>query len=166
MSTAWVECWKCDECGHRWIKTEKWPEQCASSKCRKRSWNKMGRGGGVAERSPEMGSIRAEGSNPSPAPTRPDMAALRAICAGEGVTHGSESILPEVRAGHNIEDQSGGLHCDSYEAMHRKALSIEQEPASSIILCPHKEWAEDGEQYRCRLIAGHKGKCMPGERVS
>ena len=33
-------------------------------------------------------------------------------------------------------------------------------------LCPHKEWAEDGEQYRCRLQAGHKGKCAPGERVS
>lgn len=32
--------------------------------------------------------------------------------------------------------------------------------------CPHKEWAEDGEQYRCRLLAGHKGKCQPGERIS
>lgn len=41
MSTVWVKCWKCDECGHRWIKTELWPAQCASSKCRKRSWNKF-----------------------------------------------------------------------------------------------------------------------------
>lgn len=39
MSTAWVECWKCDECGWRWIKTETWPERCPSRGCRKRSWN-------------------------------------------------------------------------------------------------------------------------------
>ncbi len=40
------------------------------------------------------------------------------------------------------------------------------QPFVKIELCPHKEWAEDGEQYRCRLQAGHKRKCMPGERVS
>lgn len=42
MSTAWVECWKCDECGHRWIKTEVWPEQCPKRPCRSRNWNKLG----------------------------------------------------------------------------------------------------------------------------
>jgi hypothetical protein len=42
MSRVWVECWQCDECGHTWIRSwdGKTPEQCASSKCRKRSWNK------------------------------------------------------------------------------------------------------------------------------
>lgn len=34
-----------------------------------------------------------------------------------------------------------------------------------MMRCPHKEWAEDGEQYRCALAAGHKGKCKPGERM-
>lgn len=37
--------------------------------------------------------------------------------------------------------------------------------ADPMPLCPHKEWADDGEQYRCALAAGHKGKCRPGERV-
>lgn len=32
--------------------------------------------------------------------------------------------------------------------------------------CPHEEWAPDGEQYRCKLAAGHKGKCVPGEKVT
>lgn len=43
-------------------------------------------------------------------------------------------------------------------------IFIEEPPPA--IPCPHKEWAEDGEQYRCRLQAGHKGKCQPGERLS
>jgi hypothetical protein len=37
--------------------------------------------------------------------------------------------------------------------------------ADPMMRCPHKEWAEDGEQYRCALAAGHKGKCKPGERM-
>ena len=37
---------------------------------------------------------------------------------------------------------------------------------ATIELCSHKEWSEiDGEQYQCRLQAGHKGKCAMGERV-
>ena len=39
MGISWVECWKCDACGHRWIKAEGIPAQCASSKCRSRKWN-------------------------------------------------------------------------------------------------------------------------------
>lgn len=35
----------------------------------------------------------------------------------------------------------------------------------SAPLCPHKERCEDGEEYRCALVAGHKGKCKLGERV-
>lgn len=40
------------------------------------------------------------------------------------------------------------------------------ELAQPIELCRHTEPCEDGETYRCRLAIGHKGKCMPGERVS
>src|SRR5262249_40608065 len=39
MGSAFVDCWKCDECGHRWIKGENYPTHCASGKCRKRSWD-------------------------------------------------------------------------------------------------------------------------------
>lgn len=40
MATAWVECWKCEACGHRWIKGELYPSQCG--KCRSRRWNAKG----------------------------------------------------------------------------------------------------------------------------
>ena len=40
MATVWVECWKCEGCGHRWIKGELYPAQCA--KCRSRKWDAKG----------------------------------------------------------------------------------------------------------------------------
>ena len=60
---------------------------------------------------------------------KPNMDALRAICAGN------------VQAQEKIAGDSG------------------------VPVCPHKEWADDGEQYACRLKAGHKGKCALGQRV-
>ena len=41
------------------------------------------------------------------------------------------------------------------------------EPLESVSLprCAHKELCEDGEWYGCRLGAGHKGKCVRGERI-
>lgn len=152
MSTAWVECWKCDECGFRWIKTEVWPERCPSRKCRKRSWNKDGEraatgpegkvladaaGAILLEKFPELEVVT---------PPKIDMAALRAICGGEmhpGRLHPDDSLGRQGTAGHG-----SGLG--------------DVEP---VEICAHLEWV-DGEQYRCRLAAGHKGKCQPGERVS
>jgi len=79
MGTAWVECWKCDVCGHRWIKTELWPSHCASSRCRSRRWN----GGQVQPVKSEPVSVPESavpvGEVISP---RPSMADLRAIAAG------------------------------------------------------------------------------------
>jgi hypothetical protein len=157
MSTAWVECWKCDECGFRWIKTEVWPERCASSKCRKRSWNKNA---GVAQTvraldpteegktSPAVREVTS--SIPVPAP-KPDMAALRAICAGDFISD---------RAGHYI---APGI----FEVTEASAKDMaDWQRIAELVGCPHHEWAEDGEQYRCRLQAGHKGKCAAGERVT
>lgn len=69
MSTIWVECWKCDECGHRWIKTELWPERCASSKCRKRSWNKNQVAAALVRQEPK------EAPRPQAAPPPPAAAA-------------------------------------------------------------------------------------------
>jgi len=37
-------------------------------------------------------------------------------------------------------------------------------PAVSIERCKHREWV-DGEHIGCRLELGHKGKCVPGERL-
>jgi hypothetical protein len=37
MSIITVEAWKCDLCGHVWIKTDVKPKQCA--KCRTRIWD-------------------------------------------------------------------------------------------------------------------------------
>ncbi len=82
MSTVYVECWKCDDCGFRWIKTEIWPERCASSKCRKRSWNKNG---GVAQLVEQGVAPEDAGSIPVPATT---IEALRAICKGEPLGSG------------------------------------------------------------------------------
>lgn len=79
MAACFVECWKCEVCGHRWIKTETWPETCARKACRSRKWNKTG---GVAQpdRAPAVGLGEA-GSIPAPQ-IKTNMDALRAICAG------------------------------------------------------------------------------------
>ena len=79
MGTAWVECWKCDVCGHRWIKTELWPSHCASSRCRSRRWN----GGQVQPVKPESVTVPAVAPvGEVLPPVKVDREALRAICAG------------------------------------------------------------------------------------
>ena len=79
MATVWVECWKCDVCGFRWIKSEVWPAQCASSRCRSRRWN----GGQVQPVKPEPVAVQdIEPVGEVLPPVKVDMAALRAIAAG------------------------------------------------------------------------------------
>ena len=96
MGTAWVECWKCDACGHRWIKGELYPLQCG--KCRSRKWNDDGRsskrpepvlsvrrnaqkdGGSGAVDASAVGSYKVATMGDSQ--PRPTMTDLRAICAG------------------------------------------------------------------------------------
>lgn len=139
MSTAWVECWKCDECHFRWIKTEVWPERCPSRGCRKRSWNKLG-----AAVPASNGELAPQPSSGAAIAAQPD-AALAKISSIQPVkmNPAMAKFMDQVRTEVPIEELMQPLNP-----------------------CPHKEWAEDGEQYRCRLQAGHKGKCMPGERVS
>jgi hypothetical protein len=79
--------------------------------------------------------LNQQGVGLATASTKPDIAALRSICAGQV---GREAEVAEI-------------------------VSVDSAP--QLQLCPHKEWAEDGEQYRCALAAGHKGKCNPGERI-
>src|ERR1700744_2197401 len=38
------------------------------------------------------------------------------------------------------------------------------EPVEEVS-CSHREWV-DGDLYSCRLLAGHKGKCLMGERIA
>lgn len=155
MSTAYVECWKCDECGFRWIKTEVWPERCPSRVCRKRSWNHNGESSKRPESEPRGRNTQKDTSSGAgnasdgrlATPTKPDMAALRAICAGA------------KQVGHALMNPQGR---DPVEDFHPSIDFVTPHPDD---LCPHKEWL-DGEQYRCRLQAGHKGKCAPGERIS
>lgn len=84
------------------------------------------------------------GYNPPATLPVKNMAALRATCAGNA-------------------EMDAGAH--KGQSKPRVAEEVEIGP-SILALCPHKEWAEDGEQYRCCLEAGHKGKCAPGEMVS
>lgn len=86
------------------------------------------------------------------------------ISLTEAVSMSSE--LP-VACGPRSQDvravPSEALRAIAAGSIQAQLASIE---APLLQLCSHKEWAEDGEQYRCRLHAGHKGKCAPGERVS
>lgn len=150
MATVWVECWKCDECGHRWIKGEVWPTHCASSKCRKRSWNKNGgvselanerppngRAGGIAIERPKSGSA---GSSPAPA-TKPI----------------------ELRDPPKMNDAMAQFIARVGLSPH---AACDPEFVDETPKCPkvgHNE--ADGESYRCKLPKGHKGNCQPGERV-
>ena len=87
-----------------------------------------------------LSSVRSANGWPAE-PSKPSMDALRAICAGDIET--TDLSQPA------ITDSSRG-----------------RADITETSACSHKEWAEDGEQYRCALTAGHKGKCKPGERVN
>jgi hypothetical protein len=86
MAIAWVECWKCELCGHRWIKTGDAPRLC--SKCKKTGWNMLA--GEVIDKSRRssindapMGTVvksTSEDKEPQPAPTY--VSDLRSICSG------------------------------------------------------------------------------------
>lgn len=85
MSTIWVECWKCDVCGHRWIKTEKWPATCAKKACRSRKWNGLGQAGLPPRTDKPIQFFRTElpVETKVDLPAKPSMNDLRDICAGK-----------------------------------------------------------------------------------
>jgi len=134
MSTAWVECWKCDDCGFRWIKGEIYPERCASSKCRKRSFNNTGSGeesqtqqtAAVGVRLPEPSDNRQRSALASP--TKPDMQSLREICTGKVADVG---VLERME--------------------HLPTTTVSAE----IPICG-KRWWEDVTQYECLMDKGHR----------
>lgn len=87
--------------------------------------------GNVAERlnaaPDDGGNTRVEGSNPS-VTAKPDMQALRDICAGKGLSF---------------------MEIDIPQGEHGTAARVE------IPICG-KTWWEDGEQYECLMDKGHK----------
>lgn len=136
MAIVWVECWKCEGCGHRWIKTEIWPAQCA--KCRSRKWNLN------AGASNAGSDIKLPVQPPAPGATiapksartagipigRVNMQALRDICAGQG-----SQVVASSAANH------------PYMGIERGSVEI--------AICG-KTWWEEGEQYECLMDKGHK----------
>lgn len=101
MAIVWVECWKCELCGHRWIKTGDAPRLC--SKCKKTGWNKNGNSQdvpqaaerglvvkesqGVDDRARSIQQLGAASrTNPHSVASKPVAVSesdLRSICAGK-----------------------------------------------------------------------------------
>lgn len=113
MATVWVECWKCDVCGHRWIKGEVWPDQCRNTKCRSRKWNAAS----VAAVSKDYSSepvVSVEQPEPVgevlPPDRKPSLADLRALVASKM----AEPVAPVVAqasvalCGYEEEDRATG----------------------------------------------------------
>ena len=164
MSTVWVECWKCDECGYRWIKGEVWPERCPSRKCRKRQWDHGG--AVVASQSPSGTESSVKSGDRKSA----DEGRNRDVTGESKSSQGSfdtNAVSAPRGPMPKMNDAMAKFLASTPPAHPAVAVDLEVEPAAvEVPLCPHEEWAPDGEQYRCRLVAGHKGKCVPGERVS
>jgi hypothetical protein len=114
MGTAWVECWKCDECGHRWIKGDTWPSHCASSKCRKRTWNKLGAGLGsttVARGNTVLDrDNKQEGLKPRlPSTTPPRMNdAMATFLSGLRGKESPDTVESRTMCGYREYDQESG----------------------------------------------------------
>lgn len=114
MATVWVECWKCEACEHRWIKTELWPAQC--SKCRSRKWNNLAGGSSTSEQhtdrsqkeavAKQLSGVQVVGESPTLQlelrKPKPDMKSLQDICDGKGLGaikyHSKEDFLEEAIA--------------------------------------------------------------------
>ena len=144
MGSAFVDCWKCDVCGHRWIKTEIVPTHCPSKLCRSRKY----------DQNPRASAPPAAAPPPRPSPPPADA---------------PYQLSPGIRARRDqiLSAPPPKMNDAMARFMAASPTIASETPADDpVALCGHKEWAEDGEQYRCRLAAGHKGKCQPGQRVT
>lgn len=133
MATAWVECWKCEACAHRWIKGELYPAQCG--KCRSRKWNESA-GKDILDQAIDrapVGAIAvhlatADGTIVETRPV-PNMQALRETCAGR--------IVREIDLG---------------------MKQVPGEVAQVEIPTCGKRWWEEGTHYECIMEAGHRDR--------
>lgn len=160
MSLVWVECWKCDECGHRWIKTPLHPERCPSRACRKRSWNKDQ---AFVPADPTSAADVAAASEASRIArylprVNPDMDLLRQICAGtvapeltdEGRAAASQIAPAEI----NVVELAK-WHAERFGAAEEMDRLASMPYREEIAICG-KTWWEDGEHWECLMDAGHK----------
>ena len=148
MSIVWVECWKCDECGFRWIRGEIWPDRCASSKCRKRSWNKL---------------------------AKQSVGAVDPLQVGHGGTLAVEPVaLPDVEdepvadvSALSLADKKAVALAAIASAGKPKPLTPgPSQPAYSREPCPYTEPdLESGDVFGCSLTLGHKGRHARGAKV-
>lgn len=133
MSTAWVECWKCDECGFRWIKGETWPERCASSKCRKRSWNKS------------ANNVKAQEPSLPPTVTITTMPSAHPVTAPVAHKLDPAKMNPLMAA-----------------LLSKPPVIAASEPIAIVefVRCDKKEWSEeDASMLQCTLAIRHRGDC-------
>ncbi len=83
-----------------------------------------------------------------------DAGDLKSSSLGSGGSIPSSSTKPNMAAPLDICAGKGG------------ALSMQYAINDCLEPCTHIEYVDtEGEWYRCSLIAGHKGKCVRGERV-
>lgn len=138
MSKLWVECWKCDECGFRWIKSDILPERCASSKCRKRSWNK------------------------SDAPTvmrryvrkSPDLVEIAPLAQGEGA--GGSIPLTDSKINMDALRDIAAGRLTRAQTMFSDSIAPYKPPYVADVPTCSKTWWEDGNQYECLMDKGHR----------
>src|SRR5271170_7185469 len=138
MGTAWVECWKCDECTHRWIKTEIYPSHCASSKCRSRKWDK----GGTNE-------------------VRDDNHSNKQVADGVSGNLGKRERVEGLR------DLVRDIQSNPLGEGHERNEGVGSDPKDSRsdsqpVMCSYHEWStEIGEEMQCGL-AEHSMKQKHG----
>lgn len=138
MGTAWVECWKCFDCKHRWIKGELYPSQCPKRSCRSRKWD-----------------VDA-GSSPEAAPVEPVVvAAMPAAVEPEPVA--DLSTFP-------VADRLAVARAAMAKVSEPKGEILP--PAVVLGPCPYTEADyETGNVHACPLRLGHKGKHVRGPKV-
>jgi hypothetical protein len=150
MGTAWVECWKCDECGHRWIKGEIWPTHCASGKCRKRSWNK---GGAVVQSQSPSGTenFSQDGSTANRPLRDGTMDVTRECKSSEGSFDAITVSTPpysSVKMNPSMERFLGSIPIINKPA---DVYEVQSMPGN---MCTYTEWSgELGETMACGLPA-------------
>ena len=133
MSTVEREVWHCDECHFEWMKTPGvMPKQCPRRDCRTRSWNKGGTRDSQSEARPEERNRgRRDGSTVPVLPDTKDEA---------------ERLYPVLQVRRELVERGGS----------DERSEDEQER------CEVSDYDfEMGEERRCRLKKGHKGKCQP-----
>lgn len=156
MSSCFVDCWKCDDCGFRWIKTEAWPERCASSKCRSRKWNQKGEVNGPDLQREGTHTPREGARNTHPQHQqrkREPMPTLRNSEAHEERLHSLQSVREELANERSTPIPGVSRGFAGLEAANTTLpISTTTAADSDLPMCSYIEYDPDtGETYGCTL---------------